>query len=56
MRVHGAGDNLAVVVSKLGNHVREGDQFSGADKGEVQGVEEKENPFALECSQIRKPN
>lgn len=48
MRVHRAGDNLAVVVSKLRNAVGEGDKFCWTDKGEVQWIEEKEDPFALD--------
>jgi hypothetical protein len=51
--VNRASNNLAVESFELRNSVREGEDFSGADEGEVKRVKEKKNFLALE---LRKTN
>lgn len=48
VRVDGASDHLAVVLLELGSLVAELHDFGGADEGEIQRVEEEEQPLALE--------
>jgi len=45
--VNGGTDDFAVSLSELFGLVGELDDFSGADKGEIQRIEEKDNPLAL---------
>ena len=47
LRVDGAADDLAVELVELGNAVGELDDLGGADEGEVEGVEEEDEPLAL---------
>ena len=41
------GDDSTVESFELGNSVREGDDLSGADEGEVQGIKEEDNILTL---------
>ena len=52
VRVNGASDHLAVVGSELSSHVREGNQLSWADEGEIEWVEEEDEICQL-CGAIR---
>lgn len=45
VRVDGGANDLAVVVSEVLGLVAEVDDFSGADEGEVKGVEEEQQPL-----------
>jgi hypothetical protein len=49
VRVNRAANNFATVFSELGSLVGELNDFSGADKGEVERIEEEKQPFALEA-------
>lgn len=49
--VDGAADHLAVVLPELRSLVAELNDLSGADEGEVERVEEEEQPLALEVVQ-----
>lgn len=47
LRVNGGTDDFAVSLSESFSLVGEGDDFSGADKSEIQRIEEKDNPLSL---------
>ena len=47
VRVDGASDDLAAVLSEVFGVVAELDNLGGADEGEVKGVEEEHQPFVL---------
>merc|ERR1719367_2002886 len=55
LTVSGAGDHSSVDGLKLPGAVIEGDDLSGADKGEVQGVEEEDHILALVVIQADLP-
>lgn len=46
VRVNGGCDDLAANFPEILSSIAEGDYFSGADKGEVQRVEEKDHIFS----------
>lgn len=47
MRVNGASDHFAIVLSEVLGLVAELNNFGGADEGEIEGVEEEQQPLAL---------
>lgn len=47
LRVSGGSDNSSVKCLELGDSVREGNDLSGADEGEVHGVPEEDNVLTL---------
>jgi len=47
VRVNGSSNDFAVSLSEFFSLFREGDDFSGADEGEVQRIEEEDDPLAL---------
>lgn len=50
--VYGNGDNFASDFSEFLGLVVEGDDFSGADEGEVKWVEEQDNVFTVVGSDV----
>ena len=50
-RVHRDTKHLSVQLGELGSSLREGNNLSGAHKGEVQRIEEENNPLSLVVAQ-----
>ena len=53
MRINWASDNLGTDLAELLDAIVEGQDLGGADEGECQGVEEEDEVFSLEVSQLQ---